>query len=79
MARKTVVETDVRPFKKYEVTDPAENAAVSTSILDTYSLIIITTTGAGNAQTLQAPSVTTNSTRITIANNDTSTDTITIN
>lgn len=79
MARKTVVETDVRPFKKYEVTDPALNAAVSTTILDTYSLIIITTTWASNAQTLQSPTVTTDSTRVTIANNDTSTDAITIN
>ena len=79
MARKTVVETDIRPFKKYEVTDPALNAAVSTTILDTYSLIIITTTGASNAQTLQSPTVTTDSIRVTIANNDTSTDSISIN
>jgi len=79
MWRRDTIWTDIRPFKKYEVTDPATNAAVSTTILDTYSLIIITTTGASNAQTLQSPAVVTNSTRITIANNDTSTNAITIN
>lgn len=36
-------------------TDPATNAAVSTSILDGYGGVIITLTGAGNAQTLQTP------------------------
>jgi len=36
-------------------TDPATNAAVSTSIIDTYGGVIITLTGAGNSQTLQNP------------------------
>lgn len=40
-------------------TDPAGDAAVSTTIIDNYSGVIITLTGAGNAQTLQDPTTTT--------------------
>jgi hypothetical protein len=36
-------------------TDPAGNAAVSTAIVDAYGGVVITLTGAGNAQTLQTP------------------------
>jgi len=37
------------------VADPALNAATSTAIIDSYGGVVITLTGAGNAQTLQDP------------------------
>ena len=79
MWRTTVQETDTRPLKNISVTDPAENAAVSTAILDTYSCVTITTTTTGNAQTLQDPTNTIKTQRFSVVNNDTSTDVISIN
>lgn len=79
MWRRDTTETDVRQLKTIDIADPATNAAVSTTILDTYSGVIITTTGASNAQTLQTPTVTTKKQRFTVINDDTSTNAITIN
>jgi len=53
------------------ITDPALNAAVSTAIIDSYSGIIITLTGAGNSQTLQNPTDTTaGKKRFTVVSDD---------
>ena len=60
-------------------TDPATNAAVTTAIIDAYRGVIITLTGAGNSQTLQDPTETTAGRRFTVVNNDTSSDTISVN
>jgi len=79
MARANWEQTDERPLKTTSVTDPWVNEAVSTTILDTYSGVIITTTTTGNAQTLQSPTNTTEVKRFSIINNDTSTDSITVN
>ncbi len=68
---------DETPF--YSVTDPATNAAVSAAITDIYGGVLITTTGAGNAQTIANPSVTTEIKKFTVINNDTSTNTIAVN
>uniref|UniRef100_A0A6M3JYE7 Uncharacterized protein n=2 Tax=viral metagenome TaxID=1070528 RepID=A0A6M3JYE7_9ZZZZ len=51
-------------------TDPAVNAAVSTAIIDANGGVIITLTGAGNAQTLQAPTTVTPGTSFTVVSND---------
>ena len=79
MTRVNIQETDMVQLKVTNVTDPALNAAVSTTIIDAYSWVLITTTGASNAQTLQTPTVTTDIKRFNIINNDTSTNSITIN
>jgi len=51
-------------------TDPAGDAAVSTAIVNAYSGVIITLTGAGNAQTIQAPTDTTAGKPFTVVTND---------
>lgn len=61
------------------ITDPATNAAVSTAILDAYGGVIITTTTTGNAQTIQSPTITTVGKTFIVANNDSSTHSITVN
>ena len=61
------------------VTDPAINAAVTTVIIDAYTGTIITLTGAGNAQTLQDPTVVTAGKIFTVVNDDTSTNSIVVN
>ena len=61
------------------ITDPAINASVTTVIIDDYSGVIITLTGAGNAQTIQDPTTITTNKEFIVANNDTSTDPITVN
>jgi len=60
-------------------TDPAINAAVSTSNIDSYDGVVITLTTTGNSQTLQSPTDTTAGKKFTVANKATSTDTITVN
>ena len=60
-------------------TDPALNAAVTTAIVDANAGVIITTTGASNAQTLENPTTTTAWKSFTVVNNDTSTNAITVN
>jgi len=60
-------------------TDPALNAAVSTAIVDVYTGVIITTTGASNAQTIQSPTVSTAGRIFTVVNNDMSSNSITVN
>ena len=57
-------------------TDPALNAAVTTAIVDEYNGILITLTGAGNNQTLANPTTVANVKAFTVANNDTSTNSI---
>ena len=52
------------------VTDPAINAAVTTAIIDSYSGVIVTLTGAGNAQTLQNPTDLTPGKRFTVVGDD---------
>ena len=59
-------------------TDPASSVATTTAIVDAYSGVIITTTAAGNAQTMASPTDTTAGKRFTAVNNDTSTDNITV-
>lgn len=61
------------------VTDPAIDEAVTTAIIDDYSGVIITLTGAGNAQTLQSPTIITGGKQFTVINNDASTNSININ
>ncbi|MCK5013762.1 MAG: hypothetical protein KAS66_08070 [Candidatus Omnitrophica bacterium] len=51
-------------------TDPAVDAAVSTSILDNYSGVIITLTGAGNSQTLENPTNVTAGKKFTVVSDD---------
>ena len=63
----------------YTVTNPAVSAAVTTAILDAYGTVIITLTAAGNAQTLQSPTITTAGKLFTVVNNDTSNNTIVVN
>jgi hypothetical protein len=58
--------------------DPASNAAVTTAIVNAYNGVLITLTTTGVAQTLQAPTAATIK-RFTVINNDTSTNTITVN
>lgn len=60
------------------VTDPALNAAVSTAIVNSYEMVLVTLTGAGNAQTIQTPAVATIKT-FTVVNNDISTNSIVVN
>lgn len=61
-------------------TDPAINAAVSTAIINAYNGVLITLTGAGNAQTIQNPTTVTAGKRFSVINNDTSgANTITVN
>lgn len=59
-------------------TDPASNAACTTAIVNTYSGTVITTTGAGNSQTIGSPTATTAGKVFTVVNNDTSTHSIPI-
>ena len=54
-------------------TDPATNAAVSTTIVNTYNGVIVTLTGAGNTQTLQNPTTAATIRKFLVINNDTST------
>jgi len=63
----------------YTSTDPATSAAVTTAIVDAYGGVLITLTGAGNAQTIQNPTITTAGKRFTVINNNTSTNTIAVN
>ncbi len=60
-------------------TDPLTNAAVSTAIVDAYGGTVITLTAAGNAQTIQSPTITSAGKTFTVINNNTSTDTIAVN
>jgi len=53
-------------------TNPALNAGVSQTIVDTYTGIVITLSTTGNNQTLQSPSYTTGAKIFTVVNNDTS-------
>ena len=57
-------------------TDPAANAATTAAIVAAYSGTIITTTAAGNSQTLASPSVTTAGRTFMVINNYTSTHSI---
>ena len=59
-------------------TDPALNAAVTTAIIDIQGGVIITLTGAGNNQTLQAPTDTTAGKIFTVGNANSSTNSITV-
>ena len=64
----------------YTVTNPATSAAVTAAIIDGYNGVIITLTGAGNAQTLASPTITTSGKRFAVYNNDTSSSyTVTVN
>jgi hypothetical protein len=67
----------IRPL--YEVTDPGVSAATSTAIIDAYNGVLVTLTAAGNAQTLGSPTNTTAGQLFYFINNDTSTDSITVN
>lgn len=59
-------------------TDPAANAATTTTIIDAYGGTVITTTAAGNSQTIGDPTITTAGKLFTVANNDTSTHSVPI-
>lgn len=63
----------------YEVTNPALNAAVTTAIVDAYGGVIITLSTTGNAQTIANPTIITAGKVFVVVNNDTSTNTITVN
>lgn len=58
------------------ITDPALNAAVTMAIVDAYAGTVVTLTGAGNAQTISAPSA--SRVDFTVINNDTSTDNLAV-
>jgi hypothetical protein len=79
MWRTTATETDTVQLKTTSVTDPSSNTIWTTSILDVYSGVLITTTTTWVAQTLWTPSNTTEVKRFNVINNDTSTDSISIN
>ena len=68
------VDVGSKPFTT--ATDPALNTAATTAIVNAYSGTIITTTKAGNSQTLAAPTVVTAGKYFTVVNNDTSTHSI---
>lgn len=59
-------------------TDPISSAAVTTDIIDSFSGTIITTTAAGNAQTMSDPTNTEAGKSFTVVNNDTSSDDIAV-
>jgi len=65
------------PF--FTSTDPASSVAVATAVVNSYNGAIITLTGAGNAQTIGSPTVTTAGKVFTVVNNDTSTNPIAVN
>ena len=67
------------PIPTTTSTDPATNAAVTTAIVDAYSGVVITLTAAGNAQTIEAPTITTATKKFWVINNDTSSDNIEVN
>lgn len=79
MGRTVTTRTDVRELRQTVFTDPAINEAVSTDVVDNFSAVIITTTTTGNAQVLQDPTDTTQIKRFTVINDDTSTNTISVN
>ena len=60
-------------------TDPALNAAVSASIIDTYGGVVITLTAPGNVQTLATTGNLLPGKTFTIVNNDTSNNSIVVN
>ena len=60
----------VKDLDATTVTDPGANAAVSTAIVDEYGGVIITLTGAGNAQVLQAPTDTSKTKRFVVVTDD---------
>ena len=60
-------------------TDPALDAAVTTGIIDLNSGTVITLTGVGNSQTLSAPTDTTAGRKFFVLNNDTSSNSLTVN
>lgn len=67
------------PDKMATVTDPALDAAVTQAIVDANDGTIITTTAAGNNQTIATPTDTTAGKGFFVVNNDTSTNIININ
>ena len=79
MGRTTTTRTDRAEFKAFAVSDPGTNVAVSTAVIDNYSIAIITTTTTGNAQTIQSPTDTADIIRFTVVNNDTSSDAVVVN
>ncbi len=68
------------PSTTYDaITDPAVNAAVTTAKVDTFAWTVITLTTTGNAQTLQNPTITIAGKTFEVINNNTSTNSITVN
>lgn len=63
----------------FSSTDPASSDAVATAVVDNYGSVLITTTAAGNAQTIGNPTKTDEVKRLTVMNNDTSSDSIAVN
>ena len=63
----------------YTISDPGVSAATATAIIDGYAGVVITTTTTGNAQTLASPTVTYKTQHFTVTNNDTSTNSVTVN
>jgi len=61
------------------ITDPAVNAAVTTLKIDAYSGTVITLTTTGNSQTLQNPTSSLSGKSFLVINNDTSSNSITVN
>jgi hypothetical protein len=70
--------TDIYELNTTTLTDPGASA-ITTSIIDTYSCVIITTTAISTAQTLATPTNTSQIKRFTITNKSTSTHSIKIN
>lgn len=62
----------------YATTNPATNAATSADIVDAYAGALITLTGPGNPQTLGTPSNPVPNRQFIVLNDDTSTDSITV-
>ena len=63
----------------YTITDPGASAATTAAIIDGYGGVVITTTTTGNNQTLASPTVTYITQSFKVINNDTSTNSITVN
>ena len=59
-------------------TDPLANAAVSTTIVNTYNGTVVTLTAAGNTQTLQSPTTAATIRKFMVINNDTSNNNLSV-
>jgi len=60
------------------LTNPAANAAVTTTIVDSYNGVVVTLSAAGNTQTIQNPTTAATIRKFMIINNDTSSNNLSV-